>query len=323
MMAIFPPGGLDAFVQTGLDLAAWLAGPLDDARRSRTLLESAALAERSDRETFLVTCALAAQARRRGELLLPALRTAESLILHAAGATCTDPIELRMASYWPTIADSSPSLVWYSGRQHPGIPTAPCWQLAAAERLWPRLSSEQLERITAADCALVLQWWQTLMPQCMEPQLQPRTALELAAVLALACPADAVAPRWTAWSAMQTLQPSRDPTFADSFGWPVFSDDVLLWLGQRLADDPPNLHGRLKQLRVSQLGARAHGLRGIEQAEDPAPQVLATGPLLLPRSVALAQAQLAVVGARCLAQDRRLSLTMRQSFEEVALGPGQ
>ena len=295
----------------------WLASHPDGDHKGLMETELSRLADCDVIDEFTNAGAAIGSLRASGVLLVPALRTAESLVLFALGATGVDPAHhrMRVGAGGPAVTKTSP--LWYGGRTTPGLPTVPCWQIVAAESNWedklPAGFSTFDERVPTQ----VLDTWSDAFPGRPAPTSLPATVMELAAMLGLCSPmGERLGLRAVFDGKREGLTPSQHPLFAETRGWPVFADDALTWLECEGGLSTADAAERTRSLRASDPGVRSAALEQLPTScADMAVLLHAFGPRLMPRSVAFAEATLAIIGARCLFADRQITMGIRQAFE--------
>ena len=293
----------------------------EPAYADRIALEHAALSRSQYSIAFVSSMALVAAARDRGALVIPAQRTAESLWMYACGASGVDPIAAKMDMTWPERKRSTPCLQWFAGAAEPRVATTAVWQIAAAEALWPGGYPFEAEAIDADGCAQVMAQWAELVPGVAPPVVVPTDRWQLAAEMVLTLDGGIGTERpprraaYHGWS--DRWRPSPDAQFADSGGWPLFLDDIARWLTAQDGVDPASVPARVRQLRVLRTmdpASQQRALAFLDLTEPIVPLLMGFAPVASPRSVALVEAQLAVIGARCLARDRGRTVAVRERF---------
>lgn len=294
-------------------LGAWLARHPGEAYRQALDAELAVWAEDEASVATVMMGAAVAQARDAGALLVPAHRTAESLVLYAIGATGIDPIRARMVAATDRLVNRK-HLLWFAGDHHAGIPCALTWQLAAADVLWPDERPWSVEAWDADAAELLVGNWSDDFPTMPPPATLPASWCELAAMFALCSPLGEARGLRRVYDGLATdLVPLAHAAFAETRGWPVFADDVLAWLHDVGGCTPADAEASLRQLRFEDPVALSW-LPG-DYCET-VRTLRAFGPRLTPRSVSLSQAMLAVVGARSLHANRALALEIKQAFNQ-------
>jgi hypothetical protein len=302
-------------------MEGWLARHQDGNYLDALNAELVVLAKAPGAESFVDAGVAAAEARTRGALLVPALRTSESVVLYALGATGLDPLRSRFRAPWLGCKDWSAQPLWYAGDERADVPTAPCWQIAAADLLWPDERPWSLDDFTPSDAELVLFTGTLSGTEGRNRTLPapPRTFCDLAALCALSSPLGEEAGLPALFVGTRTdLQPSVYPSFADSRGWPVFQEDVAAWLVAEAECSVDDAWLGVRALRIPGTSPPRSAVIECLTAIDPLVAGLLDrfGPRMMPRSVAWAEASLAVVGARALDADRRLADAVRKAFRE-------
>ena len=254
----------------------------------------------------------AARARWRGALLVPAMRTAESVLLHLLGATGIDPLAFKMRR-WTDPTGVRPPPMWYAGQPVHEVPTTLAWQLVAADRIWPEDRPWSIVDWNHRIAKMVVATWSETRPGSVPPRRMPKSLADLAGMCVLASPLSESVGLRTAYDGPQAIfRPSGHTAFAETRGWPVFADVVLCWIDAVVGEcTPGDGEGYLWRLRMREQNA----MRWLspEFASD-RELIFAFGPKITPRSVAVAEAMLTVIGARCFVKNRNLTTIIRHEF---------
>jgi len=289
-------------------LLRWLANGHGGADyRAALEADLDALAGDVRRADILAAAQVVAQRRAQGQILLPAHRTAESMLLYAMGATGIDPLRARFCRR-PDFNGARKVPRWHASWPYEGIPTVQSWQMTAVEIVlrWQGATDLSLTTWLAKDGQFVLDTWTDAFPALEVPQSPATSWFDLAARLALANSlGDQLGLGRIYDGVTGGALPIDHPAFADTRGWPVFMDDVVRWLldlgtGFTVGD----AWGSTQTLRDGEAGA----LQFLPASSEPRRTLQKFGPLLQPRSVALSEAMLAALVARCLDVDRERTL---------------